>query len=346
MLYIVSTGMVCPVGLNAASACAAMRGGIAKFDELAYLDNAGQPVIGASVPIPLNGVKPSDRRRQKMVDMLVMAITDCLETAPPGPLEQIPLLVGLAEPDRPGVDPTLAETIIGDVQEKLGLRFHPELSRAIPKGHTAGFEALRVVTELVRSHPVSSFLVCGVDSYLNARSLLWLDEHWRLKTEENSDGVIPGEAAAAVLISRTLVDENQSAVRLAGLGFGFEQAHVLCDDPLLGLGLTEATRNALTDAGLEMHEIDFQISDVTGESYGFKDQALMIGRLLRVHKESFPIWHCAEFIGDTGAAAGIGQLVIASYSFNKNYAHGDRVMCFTSSVRGDRGAAVVERKTA
>ena len=272
-----------------------------------------------------------------------MAITDCLQTPFPQPFEQVPLLIGLAEPDRPGVNPAVAETILDAVQEKLGLQFHPELSQTISKGHTAGFEALRVMTQLVHDHSLTTFLICGVDSYLNARSLLWLDEHYRLKTEENSDGVIPGEAAAAVLVSRRPLDEDKPAVRIAGLGFGFESAHILSDEPLLGLGLAQATKAALADAGIAMHDIDFRISDVTGEGYGFKEQVLLMARTLRKVKEELPIWHCAEFIGDAGAAVGTSELVVTHRAMTKGYAPGNRVGCFTSSVAGDRATAIVEQ---
>ena len=56
-------------------------------------------------------------------------------------------------------------------------------------------------------------LVCGVDSYINARSLHWLDRNSRLKTPANSDGVIPGEAAAACWSS-----DERAAGRLRGTG--------------------------------------------------------------------------------------------------------------------------------
>ena len=157
--------------------------------------------------------------------------------------------------------------------------------------------------------------MCGVDSYLNARSLQWLAQTWRLKTEQNSDGAIPGEAASAVLISSSRSRGKTPFAKITGLGFGSEPAPVLSDEPLLGLGLTDAARAALDQAGVQMHEIDLRLSDAAGESYGFREQSLALSRLMRVRRDKSPIWHCADCIGDTGAAAGICQLVIAAYSF-------------------------------
>ncbi len=110
-----------------------------------------------------------------------------------------------------------------------------------------------------------------------------------------------------------------------GLGFAQEDAHVLNDELLLGLGLTHATREALHDAGIQLNDIALRVSDVTGEAYGFKEQSLMVARLLRNPVADLPIWHCADSIGDSGAAAGSCQVVVAHCAFMKDYAPGERV---------------------
>lgn len=339
-MYLTSTGMVCSVGLSAVAACASMRAGIANFVELPYHDNQGEPIIGTTVP----GLDRGSRRNERLIKLLSMALTDCLQEKIPEPLEKIPLLVGLAEPERPGVGGELADSIIQGVESVLGVQFHPQLSRVISHGHTSGFEGLRVARELFQNPGVPACIICGVDSYINARSLLWLELHDRLKTTDNSDGVIPGEAAAAVLLQPQTMSKAQSMVKVIGLGFADEKAGIISEEPLLGLGLAKAARAALAEARIQMHDIDFRLSDVTGESYGFKEQALAVARLMRVHREKFPVWHCADSIGDTGAAAGICQLVVAFHAFLKDYAPGDRVMCHTSAVYGDRAVAVLQRQ--
>jgi 3-oxoacyl-[acyl-carrier-protein] synthase-1 len=221
----------------------------------------------------------------------------------------------------------------------LKTRFHPA-SRAFPTGHTAGLEGLRAARELLQLGKVSACIVCAADSFVNAASLQWLDRHLRLKTPENSDGVIPGEAGAAVLV--TASPPAGPAVRVRGLGFGEEKAHVLNDEPLLGLGMTAAARQALTEAGLQMHEIDFRIADVAGEQYGFKEMSLTLQRLMRERREDHPLWHPAQSVGDTGAAAGLVGLVVLRETFAKGYVHGPRVLLSTASIGGARAAAVLE----
>lgn len=336
---IVATGMVCSVGLSAASACAAMRAKIAKFDDLPYLDNQGEPIVGASVP----GLEPGLKRRARLVEMLSMALADCHESGAVKDTARIPLLVGFAEPGRPGGGGDWADSIVRDVEAKLGLNFDPKRSATLSKGHTAGFEALRLAREILKDPAVPACLVCGVDSYINASSLLWLQRNGRLKTPEDSDGVIPGEAAAAVLlVLGGAKARDRGVAHVSGLGFAREEASILTDEPLFGRGLAKATAAALADAGSALHEVDFRLSDVTGEHYGFKEHSLMVGRLMRGPRDSFPIWHPGDAIGDTGAAAGPVQLVVADRSFHGGYAPGGRAVCMTGSVSGDRSAAVLQ----
>jgi 3-oxoacyl-[acyl-carrier-protein] synthase I len=338
MIYLGPTGMVCSVGLNSAAACAALRAGIANFAELPFWDTNSIPVVGAAVP-ELDMTLPF---RQRLVEMLVMALHDCLSKVPALHFEEVPLLVGLAEPGRPGAAGWSAERTISQVEEKFRVKFHPSLSKVIPKGHTAGFEGLRIARDLLQTTEVPGCLLCGVDSYINAGSLFWLDQNWRLKREGHTDGVIPGEAAAAVLVQRQVPSNRDPKAEVVGLGFSQEKASVLAEEPLLGRGLADACRQALGEAGWGFHELDVRISDVTGENYGFRELALVEGRLARVvRSQPQPLWHAADSIGDTGAAAGVVQLVRATASWSKAYAPGAHAGCFTSAVPGDRAVALL-----
>ena len=329
--------MVCPVGLSAASACAAKRAGISALADLPYPDNAGEPIVGGAVP----GLDWTLPRASRLLKLLTSGLTDLLNGQPDVHWDQVPLLVCLAEPGRPGGGAGLALSVVGRVEEELSVQFHPKNSRAFPSGHTAGFEALREARNLLQHGHVPACVVCGADSFLNAAALLWLDRHYRLKTPANRDGVIPGEAAAAVLVQAT--PSASVTAEVIGLGFGKEPAPILSEEPLLGRGLADGARAALAEAKLGLHEMDLRLSDVTGELYGFKELPLVEGRLMRVvRKEAQPLWHWAEAIGDSGAAAGVAQLVLADQAFRKGYAPGQRAICLTSSVAGERAVAVLQ----
>ena len=275
--------------------------------------------------------------------MLSMALADCLRGNDLESLQNVPLLVGLAEPERPGGAAGLADSLIWEVPGSWGCSFTPTSLAHSSRDTRRASRRCEPPGNYCKTLLFLAVLCVGSTLTLTP-ALLWLEQYFRLKTEENSDGVIPGEAAAVVLVQRQPASTTAMAVEVSGLGFGHETANILTEAPLLGLGLAEAARVALAQAGLQMHEMDFRLSDVTGESYGFREQALAVARLLRERLEELPIWHCADSMGDTGAAASICQLVIAYHAFLKDYAPGSRAMCYTSAVPGDRAVAALQRQ--
>jgi 3-oxoacyl-[acyl-carrier-protein] synthase-1 len=335
-MFIGATGLVCSVGLSAQSACAAIRARVAGFEETRFLNADQQFTIAA----PVAGMKAIGVYAERLRTMICQSITDCLQSQPELDTEKVPLLLALPEAGRPGADIGSIPGLLFAVSESLGIRFHPSLSMGVTDGHTAGFVALRAARQLLTTAQASAVLVCGADSYLNRESLAWLGETSRLKTLSNSDGVIPGEAAAAVLLQRE--PGPYSAASILGLGFSVETASVLTEDPLLGIGLTNAARAALAETEFQAESVDFRIADVTGESYGFKEQALMVSRLLKSSKEKFPLWDCASCIGDVGAAVGMTQLIVAHAGFQKGYAPGGTALCCTSAVPGARAVALLQ----
>lgn len=338
-MYLGAAGMVSAVGLDAKSACAALRAGVAGFNELPYWDERTQPVIGAAVP----GVSFDLQGTPRLVELLAVALKDCLTQALGIAPANIPLLVGLAELGRPGSSESRGN-VLSLVQEKLGVKFHPGLSRVIPTGHAAGIEALNLVRDYFRSGNITECLVCGVDSYINASSIFWLDRSWRLKREGHNDGVIPGEAAAAILVRKHALTRTESGVQVAGLGFATETVNVFSEEPFLGIGLASAGRQALNEAAWGFHDLEFRITDLTGETYGFREHALMEGRLARkVRKEPQPLWHAADSIGDTGAAVGVIELITGASAMLRGYGPGPRAGCFASSVPGQRAVALLQR---
>jgi 3-oxoacyl-[acyl-carrier-protein] synthase I len=332
-LYVSCLGLVCAVGLTPESASAAMRSGIAGFSDLPYVDNNGAPVVGAIVP-----ALPNDLRgRERLIELFKLCVEGFDQRLPSDIDRQyLPLLVCTREPDLPGPH---AASIVVEVEARLGFRFCRERSGHVPRGAVAGFEALRQARHILAESDSTACLVIAVDSLVDARALQRLDRTMRLKTPVRSDGIIPGEAACLMLVAvRPL---TPWPVTLGGLGFAAEHATVLSDEPLFGKGMTAAVREALSEAGLSLHEIDFRLSDVAGESYAFEELVLAQSRLMRQTRQSQDLWHPAAFIGDCGAAAGLIQLAWAEQAFAKGYAPGPIALAHGATAAGDRAAAVI-----
>lgn len=314
-----------------------MRAGIARLEELPFLDNAGQSIIGSWISVLPPVIPHADR----LDALLCRAINDCVLSAEGLKPEETPLLAITPSQRRPGVARSLDITwLLKMIEDHLGVRFARQGSEVFALDEVGPAAALSKCEELLRQRSATGVLVCGADSFINPRSLLWLESTGRLKTERNPDGVIPGEAAACAWVTAKQMSSHASKV--LGWGTSEEKATVLNHEPFRGDGLVSATRQALDRARLPLSAIDFRVSDLGGEHYAFREQALLVSRLLRERKERFPLWHPAEFIGVTGVPSGIIQWLLASDAIQASSSLGVRTLCCSSTAWGERAAIILE----
>ena len=64
-------------------------------------------------------------------------------------------------------------------------------------------------------------------------------------------------------------------------------------------------------------------------------------RAMRVRKENFFLWHTADCVGETGAAAVPSALAYALAAALKNYAPGSGALCHFGNDAGERAALVI-----
>jgi 3-oxoacyl-[acyl-carrier-protein] synthase-1 len=337
-LSVQSVGMVSSVGLDAPSSCAAVRARIARLEEIPFHDRAGQPIIAA----PANEAVLHRQGYRRLAPMLARAIGECMTRAgaDAGRVpDHVPLLVSIGDAERPDYPPDIAQQLLSTVQEVSGIRFPPS-SQVFCGGITGFFRTLALARQLLTEHATDACMVAAADSLLNAPALSWLEDGERLKTEVNSDGVIPGEAAAALWITRPQED-GTSLLDIAGFGFAEEKTVLEEDKPNLAEGLADALRSALDDAGAALHEIDFRVGGMTGERLAFMEASTAVARVQRVHKEAFELWVPAEKLGDVGAALPACMMVVTAIGIAKGYAPGRSAVLYVSSSGTPRAACVV-----
>jgi 3-oxoacyl-[acyl-carrier-protein] synthase I len=338
-LTIMASGMVTGVGLTAPASCAAIRCAIDNFAETRFMDRRGEWIIGSQAPLdrPWRGL-------QRLVHMVVPAIRECLSQCGSVGAASIPLFLCVAERERPGRIQGLENDLSRAVVAELGANFHSD-SAIVPFGRIAGAVALGRARELLYHGQVPLCLIAGVDSFLIGATLTTFEGRSRLLTSQNSNGFIPGEGAAAILVGRPQ-DVNGSELVCLGMGTGREAATVESDHPLRGEGLVQAFKRAEADAGRTLGAADYRITDSNGEQYWFKEAALAVTRVLRERKEDFFIWHAADCIGETGAAAGPVALAVALAAARKGYAPGPGVLCHFGSDDGVRVALLLRHEVA
>lgn len=335
---ILNVGLVTSVGLSAEATCAAIRAKVSNPTPTRFRDGQGAWLLAHQVE--LGG---SWRGTTKLVKMVSMAIAECLFRSVRDRAAKVPLLLCLAEHDRPGRLLDIDDAVIDEIERELGLQFDRVRSRVVAAGRVSAFVALAEARRLVEQEDVSQVIVAATDSLLVAGSLAALCEQGRVLGEQNSNGFIPGEGAGAILVGRP--SGAAAAVYCLGFGEGMERATIDRDEPLRADGLTDTISAALKDAGsLEIHNISLRISDLSGEQYGFKEAALSIGRLLRIRRENQDLWHPAEVVGEIGSAIGPVQLAVALAAFRKGYLADSLVLLHAGADSGRRAAWILGSK--
>lgn len=329
---IAKTGLVTPVGLDAAAACAAMRCKLTNPVQTFYMNSEGEWMRAHQVPLPSVG------GTAKLVHMAAMAVEEVLLDIPKVEWSNIPLLLCVSEADRPGRAAVVDEHLVGRLEQALAARFG-RTSAVVAEGRVSAAVAMSLARAMIERHHADSVVIASTDSLVSWPTLLKYDDEGRILSETNSDGFVPGEGAAALLVTRPT---GAPQLLCRGIGFGQEAATIHSDLPLRADGLTSAIRSALEESGLAMHDLDFRIADVSGEQYYFKEASLALSRTLRRRKPDFDIWHPAECIGEAGATAGLAMLALADAGCRKGFVPGRSILAHMSNDNGRRAAIIVQ----
>ena len=329
-LAIRCTGLVTSVGLTAPASCAAFRAKLSNPTETRFIDSAGKWVMAHQVELE----KPW-RGLAKLAKMAALAIDEALHEVPTDQWHTVPLLLCVAETDRPGRTERLDIALLPMIEAELGVRF-AEQSAVVAHGRVSVAVALAGARKLLSEGPARRVLVAAADSYLNWETLRQLEEEDQLLTSENSDGFIPGEGAGALLVEKA--HDLAGPLTCIGIGFGIEAAHAASERPLRADGLCKAVTQALGDAACEMRDLHFRIADISGQQYYFKESSLLLSRLVRHRPERFDLWHPAECAGEQGAVAGVSIIALAHAASSKQFALGPGILAHMANSAGQRAA--------
>jgi 3-oxoacyl-[acyl-carrier-protein] synthase-1 len=337
-LAIEGTGLVTAVGLSTPASCAAVRAKISNPTETRFIGSDGEWIMAHQVILdkPWGGLT-------KLVKMAAMAIGEALHDVPRADWGALPLLLCVAEKERPGRLEGLGDRLFSQIQEELGVRFAPA-SSIVPHGRVGVSVALAQARQLIAAGKAQRVVVAATDTLLTWPTLDHFQKGDRLLNGLNSNGFIPGEGAGALRVAPP--NNRQGQLVCTGIGFGKEAAHIDADMPLRADGLVQAIKAALAEAGRAMHDFDYRITDLSGEHYYFKEAALALSRTLRQSKESFDIWHPAECTGEVGATSGVVILAAAQTACAKRYSEGPRILAHMANDAGQRAALTLEFREA
>ena len=337
-IAILKTGLVTSVGLTAPASCAAFRAKLTNPTETRFIDSGGEWIMAHQVALeqPWRGLT-------KLAKMAALAIDEALEGIPKAEWSQLPLILCVAEKERPGRMVGLDDELFVKIQDELGARFAPQ-SAIVTQGRVGVAVALSQARTLIDQAKLPRVLIVATDSLLTWPTLSHYEQRARLLTAQNSNGFMPGEGAGALLVGPSTGMAGELVC--TGMGFAREVAHIDSEQPLRADGLSQAVKSALADAGCEMHDMDFRITDNSGEQYYFKEAALALSRTLRQRKEEFDIWHPAECTGEVGAASGVSIVVAAEAACEKRYTKGPNILVHMANDAGQRAALSLRYRVA
>jgi 3-oxoacyl-[acyl-carrier-protein] synthase I len=354
-IAVVAAGAVTCVGLTWESSCAAMRASLDGFAETHFVDDIGEPLLGAAVPDDALGLQDHTEGAilggaPKLAAMFVRAATECVRAAGGIQAAKTALLLVGPENTRPGFSLDRLQQCFQACEQAVGRRFH-ESSQITQIGSPGLAAALQYAQQLLQGEAVSAVLVAGVDSLLNVDDVNDALRGGRILSSNHSDGFIPGEAAACLLLRRQAdlaAQDDQGQPRgavllLRGTGLAQEPNSWASGKPNHGKGLAQALKAALAQAGLQAHEVHHKLSNAAGESFFMDEDTYAWSRVLRaLSPPGFSEPLTAASTGQCGAAQGVLAAALALDMAQKGWASGANFLIHLANPDSVRGAVVLQ----
>ncbi|WP_052263479.1 3-oxoacyl-ACP synthase [Geobacter pickeringii] len=200
--------------------------------------------------------------------------------------------------------------------------------------------------ETLREGRCETALVAAVDSLCFLPVLEGLLEGGRLLSGPNPEGIIPGEAAGAILLEREGSARKRGAsiyAFVSSWGQGIEPALRAGGRPSQGRGLTEAFFQAFDGLSAPGGEIGLVVGDLNGERHRALEWAVTEGRIFAPADRERQLWLPAFAVGECGAALGAVQTVVSVAALAKDTAHGKRVALYSSDDGGEKQVLCLEQ---
>jgi 3-oxoacyl-[acyl-carrier-protein] synthase-1 len=326
MLAILAAGAITAVGPTLAQTMRSLQKRTQVFDDLEVKGQDGDPVSGVYARVP-KGLRGANR----LAAMAAVALEECARSA--GRAE-VPLL--LCAPD-PKDLPYRPEPVLDEIVLRTSLHIDRRRSRVLARGRAGIGEALDSAAALLSDRRTLACAVGGVDTFIDTTRVKDLLKEGRIIVLDNSDGFVPGEGAAVLLLSsRTDV---ASLACLASVATAREPANRISGLPATGLGLQQAMTNALGQARLRMIDLGYLAHDCSGEQRPFDELSLTLARMGE-QSGQLEQWGPATCVGEVGAAAGFLSLAMLA-SFQRERLLTQPGLAVFSCDGEERGAAVV-----
>ncbi len=211
-------------------------------------------------------------------------------------------------------------------------------------GHSGMIELMEGALSGLEKGDMQAALVGGVDSYFFAPWLEELDRNYRLKSDRNVDGFIPGEAAGFVLLRNPVHKSRTRTPTQYRSSFRVKKCqHAKCSPEELQNNTGVTLSNLLLGLleGEEKSPIVF--CDLNGEPVRMREWGFTLVRLGKKLGSPCIVEHPAVCLGDTAAASGSVLVALAIYYLDKIHTERQSAVVWTASDDGCRSGVLIQR---
>lgn len=345
-IVVTGVGAVTAVGAHVEQTCASIRAGVNRFQTHPYyFPQLPDPPLSDPELAMISPVAPFQPKGlpDRLIDLALSPMKDLIAAAKlrREDFKSTAFLVSLPASDRTQSVSGYEKAFAGEYFKRLAIVQGP-VQKFFQEGHTGVFSALEEGSQLLRSGSIRLCIVAGVDSYLDDESLRRLDAAYRLKSERNVDGFIPGESGVLLLLETLEQAKRRKApvlAKIAGLGRSIEKEDIGSEKRSSGHGLVEAIDHL--DEAEKGLSYPWVVCDLNGESYRSQEWGNVLCRSAKRFETLKRLWHPADCVGDVGAASGGLFIALASRAFARGYAPAEEALLWCSSDKGQRAACRV-----
>ena len=351
-IAVTGIGAVSPIGASAIETAASLRAGICRFREDGFyvpLAGGGEVAGGRDgaegvTASAVAALPPSAVGAARIFELALRAARDLLRDRSAGAgTDAAPTgwFLALPEEDAVTVSWGLARSLGPALLDRVGDPASTVVA-ARTQGGAGSLAILGDAVAAIRGGAIARAIIVGVDSFIDRDRLSLLDRDLRIKSPRASAGMIPGEAATALMLEGAGAAVRRHARVLATLGevgIGDEPQTIGGDRESSGRGLTQALRAAL--AGGAGHAPRWVLCDLNGEAYRAIEWGTASVRLAREIGAGARVTHPADCVGEIGAAIGGVLIAQALGGFARGYAPAPEALLWAGSDRGLRAAVRV-----
>lgn len=376
-IVVTGLGMVSAVGRDVVTSCASARAGISRVSELdlEVLDDASlemEPVTGFRIAGLTDGFTGFGR----LARLAHRALQDLIDYSrlPASMLRDAGVILHL--PDHHYDDQLFfdeADDLLGErsaveaerhaeieryrrkIQDRLiplifqlnGIEASGRFRRCSFGGAGVFADQLAAAKKVLRDGSVDACVVGAADSLVEPHMVEKLRSLGLLKAPDGSEGFLPGEAAAFLLLERRDTAEKRQArieAVIDATATSREDLHRFSGQPPTGRGLSRAISSAFETLTPPLFENWLGIGNLNGDSWRAQDfgTALMFLKAGGVPADFDHLFPATSF-GETGAAAGAVAACVGVRGLARGYITEPAALVWLASDDGNYGAFFLRR---